>query len=258
MTNYATVNGIIYNDGAYDIVTNPNGLANGGNVVNWVPMISNTMIELSYLKAPGAFSTTSLTIGTGSKTLNFASAVTLTAGLYLLYRASELANPLNYVFGTLAATVNAGTSATFTVAAGGAIGAGSYTDIVVVPAPVKRRPINAQTGVSYTLASTDFGVLITFNNAAATVFTLPTIASMGIGFSFGMKNKGAGAVAVTPNAADAFDTGAVGVVASLTTGQSAEVEADAANSWSVLAAKGYGVPASSGSALIEYLLYGGR
>lgn len=60
--------------------------------------------------------------------------------------------------------------------------------------------INAQTGVSYTVAATDRSKLVTLNNAGAVAVTLPV--ATGAGFPFGwstfMENIGAGTVTITP------------------------------------------------------------
>lgn len=62
------------------------------------------------------------------------------------------------------------------------------------------QPINAQTGTTYTVLSTDAGKLITFNNASATAVTVPVATSGGFtsGFSFDWQNLGAGTVTFTP------------------------------------------------------------
>jgi hypothetical protein len=62
------------------------------------------------------------------------------------------------------------------------------------------QPLNAQTGTSYAIATTDAGKLITFSNAAATAVSLSqaTTAGFTAGFSFDVENKGAGVVTLTP------------------------------------------------------------
>jgi hypothetical protein len=59
--------------------------------------------------------------------------------------------------------------------------------------------INAQTGTTYTVASTDASKFITFNNASAVAVTLPqATGSFGAGFAITVQNLGAGTVTITP------------------------------------------------------------
>jgi hypothetical protein len=62
------------------------------------------------------------------------------------------------------------------------------------------RPVNQQTGTSYTVLSSDAGKLVTFDNASAVAVTLPQATTDGFtaGFSFTVQNIGAGIVTVTP------------------------------------------------------------
>lgn len=61
--------------------------------------------------------------------------------------------------------------------------------------------VNAQTGTTYTVLATDRGKLLTLSNAAAVAVTLPQASATG-GFGSGwcvhVRNKGAGAVTITP------------------------------------------------------------
>lgn len=59
--------------------------------------------------------------------------------------------------------------------------------------------INAQTGTTYTVLSTDAGLLITFSNASSVAVTLPqATGSFGANWATMVKNIGAGAVTITP------------------------------------------------------------
>lgn len=59
--------------------------------------------------------------------------------------------------------------------------------------------LNAQTGTTYTIASTDSGKLVTFSNAAAVAVTLPqAMGSFAAGFALTVQNLGAGLVTITP------------------------------------------------------------
>jgi len=59
--------------------------------------------------------------------------------------------------------------------------------------------INAQTGTTYTVLSSDACKLVTFSNGSAVAVTLPqATGSFAAGFAFDVQNKGAGAVTITP------------------------------------------------------------
>ena len=59
--------------------------------------------------------------------------------------------------------------------------------------------INAQTGTTYTVLSTDASKLVTFSNSGAIAVTLPqATGSFAAGFAFDVQNLGAGAVTITP------------------------------------------------------------
>lgn len=90
-------------------------------------------------------------------------------------------------------------------------------------------PINAQTGTSYTVASTDTCKLITFSNASAIAVTLPqATGSFGAGFAFIVQNTGAGTVTITPT------TSTINGSSSLTVAQNrgCEITSDGTN-WQV-------------------------
>jgi len=63
------------------------------------------------------------------------------------------------------------------------------------------QPINAQTVSSYAILSSDGGKLITFNSASSVGVSLSAATSSGFtsGFSFGIQNKGATVVTITPS-----------------------------------------------------------
>lgn len=61
------------------------------------------------------------------------------------------------------------------------------------------RPVNAQTGTSYTVLSTDHTKLVTLSNASAIAVTLPqATGSFGAGFVFSVENKNSGVATITP------------------------------------------------------------
>src|SRR6516165_1355079 len=58
--------------------------------------------------------------------------------------------------------------------------------------------VNATVGPTYTLATTDFGQMVTTNNAAAVTFNLPQATGSFSSFSFFTQNLGTGTVTLTP------------------------------------------------------------
>src|SRR5262252_809237 len=59
---------------------------------------------------------------------------------------------------------------------------------------------NNQTGTTYTIAASDDGLVVTLNNASPVAVTLPQAGTLGfeIGRKFGVYNRGAGLVTITP------------------------------------------------------------
>jgi Chaperone of endosialidase len=80
--------------------------------------------------------------------------------------------------------------------------ASTPSPIVAVGTLEGTQSINSQTGTSYTVASSDYCTLLTFNNAAAVAVALPRAGTAGFaaGFFFTVWNYGAGAVTITPTA----------------------------------------------------------
>lgn len=83
MAQSITVNGNTYNDSPYDASTNPGGLANGGWRVDskFITMLLDTLVDSS--SSLQDTSTTSLTIGTGTKVLSLANNRPIPVGLYV-------------------------------------------------------------------------------------------------------------------------------------------------------------------------------
>ena len=101
-------------------------------------------------------------------------------------------------------TVNSGTSgqlayyaATGTAVSGATVGSGLTLSSGTLSTT---QALNAQTGTTYTIATTDADKVITFNNASATAVTLPaaTTTGFGAGFAFTVQNTGVGLVTITP------------------------------------------------------------
>lgn len=86
--------------------------------------------------------------------------------------------------------------------------------------------VNAQVGTSYAVAATDYGALITFNNASAVAVSLPTATgSFGSGFNFFVNNKGAGTATITPVGSTINGAASLGV----TQNQNVWIVSDGAN-----------------------------
>ena len=67
------------------------------------------------------------------------------------------------------------------------------------PTVIRKQPVNAQTGTTYTVLTSDRGKLITHSNGSAIAVTLPQAgATFPDGWFIDVQNRGAGAVTVTP------------------------------------------------------------
>lgn len=109
--------------------------------------------------------------------------------------------------GPVLAAGGSGSNGAGTTTGGGSVSvtAGS-PNIVVNPSPGTGTftvgttyPINAQTGTSYTILSTDLGKLVSFSNASAVAVALPqATTTFGAGASVDLQNTGAGVVTITP------------------------------------------------------------
>jgi mucin-19 len=152
----------------------------------------------------------------------------------------DTTNASNISSGTLA-TANGGTGAT-------SLGTG-LTNAGGVLNPTQA--INAQTGTSYAIQTTDAGTLITFNNSGAVAATLSVATTTGFtsGFSFSAQNTGTGIVTITPT------TSTIGSKSALVLypGEGAQVSSDGANysvSLSTAGLRGSGTFANKPSAPI--------
>lgn len=94
--------------------------------------------------------------------------------------------------------------------------------------------VNAQVGTTYTVQTSDYGQLVTFNNAAPVAVTLPGAGSAGFfPFNFLTTNLGAGTVTITPT------IGTINGLSSLTIfqGQGSTIVSDGTN-WQVFTTAG--------------------
>lgn len=106
------------------------------------------------------------------------------------------------------------------------------------PSPLGE-PVNAQSGTSYSVAATDCGKHITFNNASAVAVTLPQSSSAFFpsGCWVDMQNYGAGTVTVTPTTSTINNGGSTLTIA---TNQGVKIVSDASNNYQVQTGKGSG------------------
>ena len=102
--------------------------------------------------------------------------------------------------------------------------------------------LNAQTGTTYTAASTDqYQVLVTMNNAASNTFSIPTDATYAfpVGTVITVLNIGAGTCtisAVTPGTTTVLSAGGTAASPTLAQYKSAACIKTAANAWYVVGA----------------------
>jgi hypothetical protein len=97
--------------------------------------------------------------------------------------------------------------------------------------PASPTGVNAQTGTTYTVLSTDTTKLVTFNNSSAQAVTLPvaTTTGFGAGSVFRFRNLGAGAVTITPTTSTIDGVATVVLVS----GEGTEIWSDGTNYFNV-------------------------
>lgn len=128
------------------------------------------------------------------------------------------------------------------------IGAGTIAGVGVFPgADLFIGGVNAQSGTSYTVVTTDENKLTTFNNAASVAVTLPVATTTGFtsGAYFDTFNRGAGVVTITPTTST-INGGSTLV---LNQGQGARIVSDGTNysAWLSASPSGSGTVTTSGS-----------
>jgi hypothetical protein len=98
--------------------------------------------------------------------------------------------------GAVAGSGGGGSGTVTSVATGACLTGGPITSTGTIAGTYL---VNAQTGTSYTVLSTDACKLVNFSNASAIAVTVPqATTTFGAGFSFDVQNIGAGSVTLTP------------------------------------------------------------
>lgn len=95
--------------------------------------------------------------------------------------------------------------------------------------------VNAQVGTSYTIQTSDYGQLVTFNNANPVAVTLPQVTGSFGTFNVFVSNKGLGTVTITPAGGSTINGGAN---ISLSQGNGAWIVSDSVNYQALLFATG--------------------
>lgn len=233
--------------------TTQDGVVVTGNCLKWGPGVQDAGVTCG--SGAGGISFPQTVAGT----TNSGGIPYFSSGTVLTSSAALTANALVVGGGAGAAPTALGSlGTTTTVLHGNASGAPSFsavnlaTDVSgVVPVPV-----NAQTGTTYTVLSTDNGKLVTHSNAASIAVTLPqATGSFAAGFVYAEQNKGAGTVTITPTTSTI--NGASTLV--LPTNQGVTIVSDGAN-WQIansgisaalanVSGLGTGVATAAGNAL---------
>jgi len=131
----------------------------------------------------------------------------------------------------------AGSGTVTGVTAGGGLSTsgvgGSGGTVTVTGTMTSVRPVKAETGTTYTFVTGDNAKLITFSNASSVAVTLPQATStFGAGWHCWVKNKGAGAVTITPTTSTIDGNSSL----ELTTNQGVQIVSDGTNYQVVFAA----------------------
>lgn len=182
-----------YNGTAYNSVTNPGGLAQGGHIVNFVPALQDvatagqaaadaaTAAGVQAARLSGT-SASSVAVGTGSKTFTTQADKFFDVGSFVVVR-SAAAPTTNWMYGQVSAY--SGTSLTVDVQATG--GAGTFTDWLISLSGA--RGITGSTGPSGTV---DIGTTTTLSSGASATVTATGTSTARI-LSFGIPTGPVGA-----------------------------------------------------------------
>jgi hypothetical protein len=150
--------------------------------------------------------TSSATDGQVTLSLTDAQTTTLGVGVYT-YRLSVTKSSLtrDWIAGTLS-VVEAGSGGASSSAASLAITTGDValsTTTLIAPSAIwdGAQSINAQTGTTYTLLTSDLGKLVTLSNASAITLTVPSGLAVSAGQRIDLAQTGAGQVTVAGSGA---------------------------------------------------------
>lgn len=203
--------------------THTRDMTNGGHRTWWEPMLDDLMVEVgnaatsasdaaasavdasTYAAALSGTSSTSTTIGTGSKSFTASTAKQWQVGQYVYVARS--AAPTTYMAGQVTA-YNSGTGA-LTVDVSATNGSGTYTDWVITIGGAKGTTgsINSLTesskSTTYTLASGDLGTVMRLTSTWTLAFT--AAATLGSGWWCYLSNEGTGDITLDPNASEQID-----------------------------------------------------
>ena len=173
------------------IVNADNFTGTDGQVIRFVANANNTgATTVTPLVAGVAFGTIQVMVDAGSGPVACSGGEIIRNNIITLIYDSN--GGVFHLSTVTSITAGAGLSTTGTGAQGGTIAvSGTLTSV---------EPVNAQTGTTYTLLSTDNAKLVTFSNTASVAVTLPAANTTGFkaGFWFDMTNIGGGAVTLTP------------------------------------------------------------
>lgn len=139
----------------------------------------------------GAPAFSAVTTGTNATTLTMGTGGTLTTSGSGIINANEVNGATVPASAALLASNGSSQATAITLGNGLTIASATLS---------ATQAINAQSGASYTVLSTDATKLVTFNNASSIAVTLPVATSAGFtgGFAFDVEDLGAGTVTITP------------------------------------------------------------
>jgi len=216
---------VIANGNTYsDDGTAAKDMQNGGHRTHLLPMLSDVLVDVAdaatdaatasaaatsaqnYAAALNGTSSTSVTIGTGSKAFTTQASKQFTVGVWLLIYST--ANPANYMYGVV--TAYASTSLTVDVQAVG--GSGTLADWKIAVAGIRGAtgatgPNYAQARsakvAGYTLVAGDQGNLIDCSGTFNLTFTAAS--TLGTSWWCEVKNSGTGIVTLVRSGSDTID-----------------------------------------------------